>query len=97
MIDAAKAGEHYAALVKFLVMARKKVKEAKVDGELLYAYAKTSNAAALEELMAAPSQANLAATGERCFTEGLYEAARAIFAHIPSWGRLASTLVKLSK
>ena len=97
MIEAAKAGEHYAGLVKFLVMARKKVKEAKVDGELLYAYAKTSNAAALEEFMAAPTQANLAATGERCFSEGLYEAARAIFAHIPSWGRLASTLVKLRK
>ena len=30
-----------------------------------------------------------------CFDEGLFEAARAIFAHIPNWGRLASTLVRL--
>ena len=29
------------------------------------------------------------------FDEGLFEAARAIFAHIPNWGRLASTLVRL--
>ena len=33
--------------------------------------------------------------GDRVFDEGLYEAARAIFAHIPNWGRLASTLVRL--
>ena len=33
--------------------------------------------------------------GESCFEEGLYEAARVIFTHMPSWGRLASTLVRL--
>ena len=33
--------------------------------------------------------------GESCFEEALYEAARVIFKHIPSWGRLASTLVRL--
>jgi hypothetical protein len=31
----------------------------------------------------------------RCFEEGLYDASRVIFSRIPSWGRLASTLVKL--
>jgi clathrin heavy chain len=44
VIEAAKSGGQYAELVKFLVMARKKVKDAKVDGELLYAYAKTGEA-----------------------------------------------------
>jgi clathrin heavy chain len=33
----------------------------------------------------------------RCFDEGLYEAARLLFAHIPNWGRLASTLVRLHR
>ena len=33
--------------------------------------------------------------GESCFEEGLYEAARVIFTRMPSWGRLASTLVRL--
>ncbi len=33
--------------------------------------------------------------GDRCFEEGLFESARAVFAHIPAWGRLASTLVRL--
>ena len=31
----------------------------------------------------------------RCFEEGLYEAARVIYARIPNYGRLASTLVRL--
>ena len=39
--------------------------------------------------------ANLQAVGDRCFEEGLYEAARVIFTRIPNYGRLASTLVKL--
>lgn len=33
----------------------------------------------------------------RCFNEGLFEAARLLFAHIPNWGRLASTLVRLHR
>jgi len=33
----------------------------------------------------------------RCFDEGLFEAARILFAHIPNWGRLASTLVRLHR
>lgn len=33
--------------------------------------------------------------GDRFFDEGLYEAARILFAHIPNYGRLASCLVRL--
>ena len=34
-------------------------------------------------------------TPHRCFDEGLFEAARIIYAKIPNYGRLASTLVRL--
>ena len=61
----------------------------------MYAYAKTEDMGALEEFMSGQHQANLQLVGDRVFDEGLYEAARAIFAHIPNWGRLASTLVRL--
>ena len=66
-----------------------------VDTELVYAYAKTGDLAAMEEFISGPHQANLGTVGEYCFNEGLYEAARVVFAHIPNWGRLASTLVRL--
>lgn len=34
---------------------------------------------------------------KRCFDEGQFEAARIIFARLPNYGRLASTLVRLHK
>lgn len=37
----------------------------------------------------------LQSVGDRFFDEGLYEAARILFAHIPNYGRLASCLVRL--
>ncbi len=61
----------------------------------MYAYAKTEDMGALEEFMSGTHQANLQSVGDRVFDEGMFEAARAIFAHIPNWGRLASTLVRL--
>ncbi|GLI67875.1 hypothetical protein VaNZ11_012164 [Volvox africanus] len=93
--EAAKAVGCFDDLVKYLLMVRKKVKEAKVDTELVYAYAKTNNMAALEEFISSTHQANLQACGDRCYDEGLYEAARVLFAHLPNYGRLASTLVRL--
>ena len=39
--------------------------------------------------------AALQSVGDRIFDEGLYEAARILFAHIPNYGRLASCLVRL--
>lgn len=44
-----------------------------------------------------PAQANLQACGDRLFDEGLYEAARILFAQIPNYARLASTLLKLAR
>jgi len=41
--------------------------------------------------------AQLQAIGDECFAEGLYQAARAIFAQIGNWVRLASTHVKLGQ
>jgi clathrin heavy chain len=85
----------YEELVKFLLMVRKKVKDSKVDSELVFAYAKTGQLGPLEEFISGAQQANLQSAGDRCFEAQLYEAARIIFVHIPNWGRLASTLVRL--
>ena len=66
-----------------------------VDTELVYAYAKTGDLGPMEELICGQHTANLQSVGDRVFEEGLYDAARIIFTHIPNWGRLASTLVRL--
>jgi Region in Clathrin and VPS len=44
-----------------------------------------------QQSMSAPG----VSVADRLFDEGLYEAAKIIFQHIPNYGRLASTLVKL--
>lgn len=66
-----------------------------VDTELVYAYAITKENGPLEEFISGSHQANLQNVGDRCYEEGLYEAAKIIFQHIPNWGKLASTLVKM--
>jgi len=95
VIAAAKGADCFGELVKFLMMVRKKVKDPKVDTELVYALAKTSALGELEEFISGTNCANLTTAGERCFDEGLYEAAKVLFTSISAWGRLASTLVKL--
>lgn len=97
VVEAAKKVEVYEDLVKYLLMVRKKQKDSKVDTELVYAYAKTNQMGALEEFISATHQANLQACGDRLFDEGLFEAARILFQHLPNWGRLASTLVRLTR
>lgn len=97
VIDAAAAAGEHGELIKYLLMARKKVKDPRVDGELVHAYAAAGDLPALEGFLAAPHLASLQDAGDRCFDEGLYEPARVVYAKIPNWGRLASVLVRLHK
>lgn len=93
----AKAGEsgQYEDLAKYLLMVRKKVKDPKVDTELVYAYSRTKDMGPLEEFIGSSHLANLQSVGDRCFEEGLFDAAKVIYTRIPNYGRLSSTLVRL--
>lgn len=95
--EKAKTSEAYEELVKYLLMVRKKQKEPRVDTEMVYAYAKVGQLEQLQEFITGTHQANLQACGDRCFDEGLNEPARILFQHIPNYGRLASTLVRLGR
>lgn len=95
VIRAAEQANVYDDLVRYLLMVRKKVKEQRVDSELIYAYAKVDKLGEIEEFILQPNVANLQNVGDRLFDEALYEAAKIIFTHISNWARLASTLVKL--
>ncbi|BBN15445.1 clathrin heavy chain [Marchantia polymorpha subsp. ruderalis] len=97
VIRAASQVNAYEDLVKYLLMVRKKVKEPKVDSELIYAYAKIDKLGEIEEFIVQPNVANMQTAGDRLFDEALYEAAKIIFTHISNWARLASTLVKLQQ
>ena len=93
---------HFQPLIKFLKMARGKIHDTMIDTELVYSLAKyaeqkpTSSALAdLEDFISAPNTAQILSVGERCFEEGLYEAARILFSSISNYARLAAALVKL--
>ncbi|KAK4366722.1 hypothetical protein RND71_014602 [Anisodus tanguticus] len=97
VIRAAEDADVYHDLVKYLLMVRQKTKEPKVDSELIYSYAKIDRLGDIEEFILMPNVANLPNVGDKLFDEGLYEAAKIIFAFISNWAKLASTLVKLNQ
>ncbi|CAM9417931.1 unnamed protein product, partial [Phaeothamnion confervicola] len=97
VIDSAEREGAFESLVLYLRMARKEVKEAIVENELIYSLAKTGALAELEEFIAAPNVANMEGIGERCFDEGMYEAARILFKSINNNAKLALCFVHLGQ
>ncbi|KAJ2909365.1 Clathrin heavy chain, partial [Coemansia aciculifera] len=95
VIDVASHAGKFDDLVRFLLMARKKVREPSVESELMFAYAKTERLADLEDMLRGPNIAQVQKVGDRCYDEGLFEAARLLFQNVSNWARLASTLVRL--
>ena len=85
----------YEELVKFLQISRKAVREAVIESELLFAFAKTNKLAELEDFITGPNLADVSGIGDRCFEEKMYEAARILFSSVSNWARLATTLVFL--
>ncbi|RKP27400.1 armadillo-type protein, partial [Syncephalis pseudoplumigaleata] len=97
VIEAADRAQIAEELIRYLLMARKKLREAAIDGELLFAYARTNRLADMEEFLAGHNLAKVQEVGERCFEHGMYEPAKLLFASISNWSRLASTLVFLGE
>ncbi|KAI0091788.1 clathrin heavy chain [Irpex rosettiformis] len=91
-----RAGKHD-DLVRYLQMARKHVREPKVDTELAYAYAKTDRLHDMEDFLALTNVADILEVGEKCFEDELYQAAKLLFTSISNWARLATTLIYLGE
>ena len=88
---------NYEDLVKYLQMARKKAREAAIETELVFAFAKTNRLADLEEFISSPNIASIQAVGDRCYDQRMYEAAKLLYNNISNFARLASTLVHLGE
>ncbi|KAJ8601991.1 hypothetical protein CTAYLR_002731 [Chrysophaeum taylorii] len=97
VIQAAENADSYESLVPFLVMARKNLKEPHLDTMLIYAYAKSNKLGDLEEFIAAPNVASIQSIGERCFDEGMFSAAKLLFASINNNAKLALCYVNLEQ
>lgn len=93
---ASRAGKHD-DLVRYLQMARRSLREPKVDTELAYAYAKTDRLHDMEDFLAMTNVADILEVGEKCFNDQLYQAAKLLFTSISNWARLATTLIYLGE
>merc|ERR1719163_160694 len=97
VIAAADQSGDHAELATYLVMCRKKVKEAHIDTSLIYAYAKSTQFAQLEEFISAPNVGRIQDVAERCYSESMFEAAKILFSSISNFARLATCLMHLGE
>merc|ERR1712117_229724 len=97
VVDTASKTDSWEDLVRYLQMARKKARDTYVESELIYAYAKTSRYADLEEFVSSPNHADVGKIGDRCFDAGMYEAAKLLYNTISNFAKLAITLVHLKE
>jgi len=97
VIAASDAAGTHSDLVSYLVMCRKKIKEAHLDTSLIYAYAKSGQHAELEEFISAPNVGRIQDVAERCYAEAMYEAAKIMFNSISNFARLATCLMHLGQ
>jgi len=95
VISAAEAENNYEDVVTYLVMARAEIKENELDTALIYAYAKCARTSDLEQMVRSPNVANIMEIGERCFGEGLFDAAKLLFESINNNAKLALCYVNL--
>lgn len=93
----ANEAEIWTELIPFLIMARKSLQENLLDTELIYAYAKTNNLTGLEKFVSGPNVANIQDIGDRCFSEGLYNAAKILFININNNSKLALCHIHLEE
>ncbi|PIO34470.1 hypothetical protein AB205_0022240, partial [Aquarana catesbeiana] len=97
VVQAASKNGNWEDLVKFLQMARKKARESYVETELIFALAKTNRLSELEEFVSSPNNAHIQQVGDRCYEEGMYDAAKLLYNNVSNFARLASTLVHLGE
>ncbi|KAF2857775.1 clathrin heavy chain [Piedraia hortae CBS 480.64] len=82
-------------LIKYLRMARKKVREPEIDTGLAFCFARTNQLAELEEFLRSSNSANVEESGDKAYAEGYYDAAKIFYSSISNWAKLATTLVHL--
>jgi clathrin heavy chain len=97
VINTAEGMDNYEDLVPYLKMARKIVKESIIDTQLIYALARVNKLAEMEEIVSVPNVAKIDQIGERCFDEGLFEAAKILFININNNAKLALCYINLAQ
>jgi len=97
VIAASKTGDLFEDLIKFLLVARAKLKNPLLDNELIYSYAKTDKLGELEDFINGKNNAKYPEIGERLFKEKLFLAAKIIYKFVEDNSKLALCYVHLKE
>ena len=95
IIDSAEQAGYYEELIPYLLMARKVLKEPKIDGSLILAYAELGQIHEIENILSGSTVANLNEVGDKLLELKNYKAAKICFSSVSNYSKLASTLVYL--
>lgn len=95
VIEVAEQGGNFEELIPYLTMARKTLKEPKIDGSLILAYAQLGKIHEIENLLSTSNVANLEAVGDKLLENQDYKAAKLCYLSVSNYSKLASTLVYL--
>lgn len=96
VIEVAEQAGKFEELIPYLLMARKTLREKKIDGALILAYAELDKLHEIENLLAGSTVADLDSVGEKLFENKDYKAAKLCFSAVSNYSRLATTLVYLN-
>lgn len=95
LIDIAEHAGKFDELIPYLLMARQTLREPKIDGALILAYAELDKLHEVENLLTTSNVADLEAVGDKLFENHNYKAARLCYSAVSNYSKLASTLVYL--
>lgn len=95
VIEVAEKEGNYEELLPYLTMSRKSLKEPKIDGSLILAYANLGKIHEIENLLSGPNVADLEDVGDNLMDIKNYKAAKLCYASVSNYSKLASTLVYL--
>ncbi|QLQ80085.1 hypothetical protein HG537_0D00850 [Torulaspora globosa] len=95
VIEVAEQAGNFEELIPYLIMARKTLKEPKIDGSLILAYAELGKVHEIENLLSTSNVANLEQVGDKLLENQDYKAAKLCYSSVSNYSKLASTLVFL--
>lgn len=95
VIEIAEHAGKYEELIPYLLMARKTLKDSKIDNSLILCYARLDKIHEIENLLANSTVAKLDIVGDELLEGKNYKAAKLCFSAVSNYSKLASTLVYL--
>ena len=93
----ANEAEIWTELIPYLKMARTTIQDNVLDTELICSYAKINDLSEMEIFVSGPNVANIQNIGDRCFSEGLYQAAKILYININNNSKLALCHIHLEE